>query len=503
MPHALLIAALLISLNALFVLMEYALVRVRPSLLEVLSKRGNSRALRVIEIQKKLDHYLAAIQLGMTLIAIALGWIAQPELAALIARHLKTHPWIPLGPEALTALSLAGALVFLTWLHVLFGELLPRGIALQKSEPIALWGALPLKLFANLFRWPIAFMSFCSMSVLKLLGLKPAGENDPIVGEEEMRVLLYSTQEKGSIPIERLLLIENLFNIGQTTVSETMTPREEIAALYVDKSWSEKLHIIQERSYSRYPLCYRELDNPIGIIHIKDIFLRESPTPPDLNALKRNVSFVAESDHLDKFLKTFPDRGIHLALVKNDKGLITGLITLEDIVEELIGEVKDEFDRGAVWSLTDSLSLPAVAVGLEALDRKSAIAALAKLLSNAHPELDARKVFDAAWERELKFSSGLGRGIAFPHARLPELKTPLIAVARFSKPVSFPSPDHIPVRLAFLILTPASIPMFQLRILSRLAGFAFNEGLRKTLLAAKTSEKLFDALCAADTLTAN
>jgi CBS domain containing-hemolysin-like protein/mannitol/fructose-specific phosphotransferase system IIA component (Ntr-type) len=503
MPHALLIAALLIGLNALFVLMEYALVRVRPSLLEVLSRRGNSRALRVIEMQKKLDHYLAAIQLGMTLIAIALGWIAQPNLAALIARHLKEYPRIPLGPEALTAISLTLALAFLTWLHVLFGELLPRGIALQRSEPIALWGALPLKLFTDLFRWPIAFMSFCSMSALKILGLKPAGENDPIVGEEEMRVLLYSTQEKGSIPIERLLLIENLFNIGQTTVAETMTPKEEIAALYIDKSWQENLHTIQERSYSRYPLCYRDLDNPVGIIHIKDIFLREASTPPDLNALKRSVSFVSESEPLDKLLKIFPDRGIHLALVKNDKGLINGLITLEDIVEELIGEVKDEFDRGAVWSLTDSLSLPAVAVGVEALDRKSVIAALAKILAGAHPELDARKVFDAAWERELKFSSGLGRGIAFPHARLLELKNPMIAVARFAKPVAFPSPDNIPVRLAFLILTPASIPVFQLQILNRLATFAFNEGLRKTLLAAKTPGKLFEALCAADTLTAN
>ncbi len=503
MPHALLISIILISINALFVLMEYALVRVRPSLLEVLSKRGNSKALRVIEMQKKLDHYLAAIQLGMTLIAIALGWIAQPELAALIARHIRAHSWIPLGPQALTALSLAGALAFLTWLHVLFGELLPRGVALQKSEPIALWGALPLKLFANLFRWPIAFMSFCSMSALKILGLKPAGENEPIVGEEEMRVLLYSTQEKGSIPIERLLLIENLFNIGQTTVAETMTPKTEIAALYIDKSWKENLQTIQERSYSRYPLCYQDLDNPIGIIHIKDIFLRESLSPPDLNALKRNISFVSESDPLDKFLKTFPDRGIHLALVKNQQGRIAGLITLEDIVEELIGEVKDEFDRGAVWSLMDSLSLPAIAVGVEALDRKAAIAALSKVLSNAHPEFDARKIFDAAWERELKFSSGLGKGIAFPHARLPELKAPMIAVAKFSKPVFFPSPDHVPVRLAFLILTPTSIPVFQLKILSRLATLVFNEGLRKTLFAAKTSEALFEALSAADTLTAN
>lgn len=503
MPHALSIAALLIFLNALFVLMEYALVRVRPSLLEVLARRGNVKARRVQEIQKGLDHYLAAIQLGMTLIAIALGWIAQPDLAALIAREIRAYPWLPAGPRTVTVLSLAGALGLLTWMHVLFGELLPRGVAFQKAEPIALWGAWPLKIFANLFRWPIAFMSFCSVHALKILGLKAAADNELIVGEEEMRLLLYSTQEKGAIPLERLLLIENLFNIGAANVAEVMTPKSDIAALDLQKSWDENLAVIRERRYSRYPLCDRNLDAPVGIIHIKDIFLKEGGTPPDLNALKRELTFVSEADRLDKLLKNFPDKGIHLALVKNSKGEATGLVTLEDILEELIGEVRDEFDKGAVWSLSDSLSLASVAVGVEALDRQSALAALAKTLSAARPELEARKIFDAAWERELHFSSGLGRGIAFPHARIADLKSPAIAVARFSKPVAFPSPDNVPVRLAFLILTPASAPVFQLRILSRLAALVSNEGLRKRMFAAKSPEALFEALCSADTLTAN
>ena len=503
MPHALSIALLLIFLNALFVLMEYALVRVRPSLLEVLARRGNSKAIRVQEMQKRLDHYLAAIQLGMTLIAIALGWVAQPDLAALIAREIRAHPWIPLGPREILAISLAAALGLLTWMHVLFGELLPRGIALQKAEPIAFWGALPLKLFANLFRWPIAFLSFCSVNVLKVFGFNPAAENDPVLGEEEMRILLYTTQEKGVIPLERLLLIENLFNIGSANAAEVMTPKNDIAALYLEKTWEENLAVIKERRHSRYPLCEKNINSTIGIIHIKDIFLKDSENAPDLNALKRAITFVSEADHLDKLLKGFPDNGIHLALVKNSKGDVTGLITLEDILEELIGEVRDEFDQGAAWSLSDALTLSSVSVGVDAPDRQSAIAALAKILSTARPEIDARKIFEATWERELKFSSGLGRGIAFPHARIPDLKFPMIAAARFSKPVFFPSPDNIPARMAFLILTPAATPVFQLRILSRLAALVSNEGLRKRLFAAKTPAALFEALCAADTLTAD
>ncbi len=503
MPHALFIAIFLITLNALFVLMEYALVRIRPSLLEVLARRGNAKALRVQEIQKRLDHYLAAIQLGMTLIALALGWIAQPNLASWITREVEAHSWIPIGPRALVAISLIGALGLLTWMHVLFGELLPRGIALQKAEPIALWGAFPLKIFANLFRWPIAFLSFCSVNILKIFGLKPAADNDPVLGEEEMRILLYTTQEKGAIPLERLLLIENLFNIGSADAAEVMTPKSAIAALYLEKSWEENLSVIRERRHSRYPLCDKSLDSTVGIIHIKDIFLKDSANPPDLNALKREITFVSESDRLDKLLKNFPDRGIHLALVKNSRGETTGLITLEDILEELIGEVRDEFDKGTSWTLLDSLSPDSVAVGVEATDRQSAIAALARIMSAARPEMEARKVFDATWERELKFSSGLGRGIAFPHARILGLKFPMIAVARFSKPVFFPSPDNIPVSMAFLILTPASTPVFQLRILSRLATLVSNEGLRKRLFAAKRSETLFEALCAADPLTAD
>ena len=269
MPHALSIALLLIFLNALFVLMEYALVRVRPSLLEVLARRGNSKAIRVQEMQKRLDHYLAAIQVGMTLIAIALGWVAQPDLAALIAREIRAHPWIPLGPREILAISLAAALGLLTWMHVLFGELLPRGIALQKAEPIAFWGALPLKLFANLFRWPIAFLSFCSVNVLKVFGFNPAAENDPVLGEEEMRILLYTTQEKGVIPLERLLLIENLFNIGSANAAEVMTHKNDIAALYLEKTWEENLAVIKERRHSRYPLCEKNINSTIGIIHIK------------------------------------------------------------------------------------------------------------------------------------------------------------------------------------------------------------------------------------------
>jgi CBS domain containing-hemolysin-like protein len=503
MPHALSIAAFLVFLNALFVLMEYALVRIRPSLLEVLARRGNTKALRVQEIQKRLDHYLAAIQLGMTLIAIALGWIAQPELAALIARAIKAYSWISFGPRATLALSLVGALGLLTWMHVLFGELLPRGIALQRAEPIALWGALPLKLFANLFRWPVAFLSFCSVNTLKIFGLKPASENEPVLSEEEMRILLNTTQEKGAIPLERLLLIENLFNIGGAKVADVMTPKSDIAALYLEKSWEENLAVIRDRKHSRYPLCNKNLDSTVGIIHIKDIFLKEDVNPPDLNALKRGITFVSESDHLDKLLKNFPDRGIHLALIKNSIGETTGLITLEDIMEELIGEVRDEFDTSASWALSDSLSLASVSVGVEATDRQSAIAALVKILSTSRPEMDARNIFDVAWERELKFSSGLGRGIAFPHARIPDLKFTFIAVARFSKPVFFPSPDNIPARLAFLILTPAATPVTQLRVLSRLATLVSNEGLRKRLFAAKTPEALFEAICAADTLTAD
>jgi CBS domain containing-hemolysin-like protein/mannitol/fructose-specific phosphotransferase system IIA component (Ntr-type) len=497
-----LLAALLIFINGLFVLMEYSLVKVRSSRIELLARKGNPRALAVQEIQGRFDDYLAALQFGITLVALALGWLGEPAVAEVI-QNFFIQIGVPLPPHAMHLAAFAVALAALGFTQSLFGELLPRAVGIQKAETFALLGARPLQLFALSFRLPVRIMSSCSQGILKLLGLKPAAHSDQVVSEEEMRILIGETQERGTLPLERLLLLENLFDLGAAKVSEAMVPRDKVVYLSLSKPFAENLEIIRSKRFSRYLLCEQDLDTAVGFVHVKDLLLKaEDGKLPDLKRLRRDLTEVLESDPLEKLLKAFPDKGVHMALVRNGLGKIVGLVTLEDIIEELIGEVHDEFDLPQAWSLMDLLVPQAVAVGLPAQGRKEAIVEVLNRLCATDPQLKSADVLNVVWEREMKFSSAVGRGVAVPHGRLPGLEKPMVGVGRFVKPVPFPAPDNAPVRLVFLILTPASAPVVQLKVLGRIASLITNENLRRKILRAKTSESLLEILRTADTLLA-
>ena len=501
----LLTALLLIGINALFVLMEFALVRVRSSRIELLARKGSGRAVIVQQILGSLDQYLAAIQVGITVISLALGWVGEPALATALRRGLERMGFASVRPEWLHAFSFGAGLVILAFVHIVFGELIPRSIGIQKADTVSLWGAYPLQLFIKFISIPVRFMSFCSMSALRLFGMKPAAHAEAVVSEDEMRVLLGETQEHGTLPLERLLLLENLFDLGAAKVAEAMTPRDRVVFLSLSKPWEENLATIRARRFSRYPLCENDLDSVVGLLHVKDLLLRgdDAAAPPDLKRLRRDVTEVAETDSLEKLLKYFPDKGIHMAIARDKLGRVSGLLTLEDIVEELIGEIHDEFDLPQAWSLMSVIAPSAVAVGLQAEDRREAISLLMGKLAAAEPSLTAPEALKTVWERELKFSSAVGRGVAVPHGRLLSLARPLVAVGRFAKPVAFPSPDNVPVRLVFLILTPAATPVIQLKILGRIASLVTNENLRRKILRAKTADAMTELLRTGDTMLAS
>jgi CBS domain containing-hemolysin-like protein/mannitol/fructose-specific phosphotransferase system IIA component (Ntr-type) len=503
---------LLIAGNAFFVAMELSLIRVRSSRIELLARKGDPRAVQVQEMLGRLDDYLAAFQLGITVLSLALGWIGEPALAHWLERRLGGLGVLLPGHLA-HALAIVLGLSLLSMTQIVLGELVPRAVGIQNADVISLWGSYPMRAYARAIRPLVALMSGLSKAVLKLLGFKPAAESESTLSEEEMRVLLGQNQEQGSFPLERLLLLENLFDLGRASVADAMVPVEKIAFLSVDKSWAENMEVVRLRRFSRYPLCAGGLDGVLGMVHIKDLVLKTpaptAPAPaaqeapaPDLRQIKRALAEVSEGESLEKLVKTFPDQGIHMAVVKNTQGRVTGLITLEDILEELVGEIHDEFDLPQAWNLADLVVGPAVAVGLQASDHKAAVAALLSRLKAAAPELNEEETLKAVMDREAKLSSAVGRGAAVPHARLPSLSRPFIAVGRFAKPVPGPTPDNVPVRLVFLILTPVSAPIIQLRILSRIAALLTNENLRRKLLRAKTGEALLETLRTADTLLA-
>ncbi|MFA6318778.1 MAG: CNNM domain-containing protein [Elusimicrobiota bacterium] len=496
------VSLLLILVNGVFVLVEFGLVRVRPSRIEMLARHGGKRALAAQDILSRLDVYLAAIQLGITVCSLALGWIGEPAIAKLLTAGFHRLPF-EISPKAIHVVSFGLALALLSFGHIVLGELVPRSIGIQLAEATTLWAAIPLKFFNMVIRAPIAFMAHCSVSILRLMGFKPAAESESIVTEEEMRILLGETQEKGTLPFERLMLLENLFDFGGTRAGEVMTPLERAAFLSLDKSWPENLEAIRSRRLSRYLLCESGVETIVGMVHVKDLVLKTEPgAVPDLRALRRDLVEIKDSDPIEKLLKVFPDKGVHLALVKDGAGKAVGLLSLEDILEELVGEVHDEHDLPQAWSLSGLVVPGAVAIAMLSLDRQSAITQLLDKLHAAVPELDVKETFRLIWDRETKFSSGVGRGIAVPHARLPSLSRPIVALGRFAKAVPFPAPDAVPVRLVFLILTPASTPILQLKILQRIASLGTNENLRRKLLRAKSAEHMLELLRTADTMLA-
>jgi len=492
----------LIAANALFVFMEFALMRARPARIEIMARKGSARALAVQRILANFDEYLAAMQVCITMISLALGAIGEPVVMEQINEHFSA--WVQGVPAAwVRALSFAVAVSLLAVLQIVLAELIPRAVAIHYAEPIALFGARPLKAIAWFLRAPVKLMTGASKAILRLFGLKAASEAEHAVTVEEMRVLLGETHDKGAMPLERLILLENLFDFASAKAAEAMRPREKIIFLSLARPWAENLALIREKKFTRYPLCELGLDTAIGYVHVKDLVLNEQGSEPDLKKLRRDLFEVSDAEPLEKLLKTMPDKGIHMALVRDGLGRVSGLLTLEDIIEELIGEVRDEFGRSRGWADGELFARAVVEANLPPGDRREAISYLIARLKTARPELDGQAALAAVWERELKFASAVGRGVIVPHARLAGLSEPIIAVGRYAKAAPFPTPDGVPVRLVFLILTPLETPVVQLKILQRIASLVTNENLRRKLWRAKTDDSLLHILRTADTLLAS
>jgi|SRR6185312_13739798 len=498
----LLLIAVLVVVNGLFVLLEFGLMRARPARIELLARKGNARAIAVQEILGRLDEHLAAIQVMLALESIALGAIGEPAVVHGLQHFGRLIEWFP--PSYMRVLSFVIAVAALTFVQMVLGELVPRAIAIHYAEKAALAGARPLKAMALALRWPIRLTTVSSRAILRLFGLKSASEADHSTSVEEMRVLLGETQDKGAMPLERLILLENVFDFASAKASEAMRPREKIQYLVVGRPWSENLAVIRQKRFTRYPLCEKDdVDTAIGYMHLKDLILREDGGEPDLKRLRRDLFEISDAEPLEKLVKSLPDKGVHMALVRDGLNRVAGLLTLEDIIEELIGEVRDEFGRSRGWADGQLFTRAVAEANLPMGDRRSAISYLIARLKTARPELDGRAALEAVWERELKFASAVGRGVIVPHARLFGLTEPIIAVGRYAKPAMFPTPDGVGVRLVFLILTPAEQPVMQLKILQRIASMMMNENLRRKLWRAKTDESLLEMLRTADTLLAS
>lgn len=491
----LLIALLLILLNAAFVIVEFSLVKVRFTRLEELAAQGLRTAKLAKNQVKHIDSYLSSIQLGITMASLGLGWIGEPALAAILAPVLTWFA-VPLQSSLSHTISFTAAFGLITGFHVIVGEQAPKYMALLMPEKFALYAAIPLELFHRATYLPMLVINKSANFVLHLFRLKPS-ESEALHSDEELRMILGQSQEHGKISLGRLMMFEHLFDFGKTRVKEVMTPRAAISALDPAAPWEQNLKLIKEKQFSRYPLAYP--DGSInGYIHFKDLtveLLHRGAAPaaaPDLAVVKRPLMEIQEEISVERALRDFQDKRVQLALVKNAKGEATGLLTMEDVIEELTGEIRDEFEQPPKLLLSHLIVKDACELEMKEPGRFEAIQELLAKLHASSPSFDKDEALKAIIKRETNFSTALGHQTAFPHARLASLSKPLLAVGKSKDGVYFPTPDNQPVKLIFLILTPFNEPTLQLSILSQLSGLVSNVTLRKRLFTAKSADNLMD-----------
>ena len=335
----------LVLLNAFFTAGELAMVRVRATRIEALAEEGHWQARLVRSIQRRPDAFLSATQLGITLTSLALGWIGEPAFA-----HLLAGAFAALGIESQRALhNTAFVLAFatITFLHIVIGELAPKSYAIRFTERVALWVALPMRIFQIVFSPALWLLQRAASATLKLFGVTAETSGDLAHSEEELRLLLAESHRVGALSGTKRELLENVINYTERTARHVMVPRADIAYLSVAHPLEENLAVVTQAAATRFPLCSTDIDHVIGMVHVKDLFNRRDQlrSSEDLAAIKREILFVPETRPLDLLQRDFQQRRTHMAIVVDEYGGTSGLVTLEDVIEEIVGEIQDEFDR--------------------------------------------------------------------------------------------------------------------------------------------------------------
>ena len=333
----------LVALNGFFVACEFAIVKVRSSQLDALEEEGHARANLVKHVRSHLDAYLSATQLGITLASLALGWIGEEFLAhnlqpffGLVGIH--SHAFI-------TSVYVALAFVGITFLHIVFGELGPKYTAIANPLPVALRLVRPLRGFYLIFRPVIWTLHKSSSFILPgLLRMKPASGTELAHSEEELRLILDESEKSHEVsPLGRDLLV-NALDLRDRVVRDIMTPRGDVVYLDVEDDFDTNLKKVIESRHTRFPLCRENLDNTVGLVHVKELLQMVRDPHPDLLRIKRELIPVPEMMSLEKLLNLFQGKHAHLALVVDEYGGTVGMVTLENVLEELVGDIQDEFD---------------------------------------------------------------------------------------------------------------------------------------------------------------
>jgi CBS domain containing-hemolysin-like protein len=336
----------LVALNGFFVAAEFAIVKVRATQLEPLAKAGSRRAQVAEHLVHHLDSYLSACQLGVTMANLGLGWVGEPFVAGSLMPLFAT---IGIHDSAVVhTVVLAIAFSIITYLHIVLGELAPKWLAIQYARTTSLVIARPLHLFFRVFYPFIWFLNANANMFLRLVGIKPAGEHEMAQSEEELRLML--SKGKAITSTGKSISLRAI-GLRDRTVRQVMVPRTNVVVLDTNKTIEQNLAVAIDGQFTRYPLCDQNVDNVVGMVHLKDLFKLKGDTGPGTRLLeiKREMLFVPDTSSLERTLNTFLAKRVLMAIAVDEYGGTAGLVTLENVLEELVGEIRDEFDTESVY----------------------------------------------------------------------------------------------------------------------------------------------------------
>lgn len=333
----------LVLVNAFFVATEFAIVAVRRSRLEQLAREGDPRARLANQVVGRLDAYIAACQLGITMASLALGWIGEPALAHLLAPPIErlAGSW---APAAAHGIAVGIAFTVITGLHIVAGELAPKGIALRHPEATALWIARPLRFFYLVFRWPITGLNAVGNATLRVIGLQPATAHEMVHSAEELALLVQTSQRAGAVEASEARIASRAFQFADLTAGDLMTPRTEIEGIPVSLGGEALLRRLAASTHSRLPVYDGSLDNVLGVIRVRDVVahLVEPGVPLDVRALIRPVLTVPETRGADDLLEDMKRTPRHMAVVIDEYGGTAGIVRLVDLMRALVGRIDEE-----------------------------------------------------------------------------------------------------------------------------------------------------------------
>ena len=339
-----LITFLLVFFNGFFVAAEFAIVKVRASQLEMKVQSGSHFAIVAKRIVSQLDRYLAATQLGITLASLGLGWIGEPVVAKIIL-NLMSGIGVQIEPELAHHIALPIAFLVITVLHIVFGELAPKSIAIQRSQKTVMIIALPLQFFFFIFRPFIYVLNGTANLVLRAIGI-PTVQGQDVHSSDELKYLVKQGKESGEIEQADYDIIKNAFEFSERIAKQIMIPRTQVMAIDVEDFQPGMVDRLIEENYSRIP-CYAEsLDNIVGVVYLKDILIKlQKNEPIKISSIMRSILIVPETKYIAQLLKEFQSKHQQIAIVVDEYGGTQGIVTMEDILEELVGEIQDEYDN--------------------------------------------------------------------------------------------------------------------------------------------------------------